>query len=338
MFPGAPGYLNTAALGLPASTTMAALRSALERWERGEATPVDYEAAVAHSRALFADLVQVPVSWVAVGAQVSALVGLVASSLDAGSRVLCVDGEFTSVTFPFAARSDLGLTLDCVPADALAEAIGPQTALVAVSAVQSKDGRIVDLAAVREASARHGARVLLDATQAVGWLPVDARDYDAVVVGAYKWLLSPRGTAFMSVCPDLLARIQPLYAGWYAGDSPWESIYGLPPNLAADARRLDLSPAWLSWVGTEPALRLVAEIGIEAIHRHNVDLANALSARLDLKPEDSAIVALDLPEQLAPDALARVHASMRAGRLRVAFHLYNTIEDVDRLVDVIRPK
>lgn len=332
LFPGSSGYLNTAALGLPPRPAMDALRSALDRWENGLATPADYDEAIAGSRQLFADLVHVPADRVAVGAQVSALVGLVASSLSAGSSVLCVDDEFTSVTYPFVARSDLGLRVQCVPVESLADAIGPATDLVAVSAVQSKDGRLVDLAAVREAAAHHGARVLVDATQALGWLPIDAREYDAVVVGAYKWLLSPRGTAFIAVRPDLLERIQPLYAGWYAGDSPWDSIYGLPARLAADARRLDLSPAWLSWVGTEPALRLITEVGVRAIHQHNVALANALRDRLGLEPGDSAIVALDVPEGLPLDGLS---TSMRAGRLRISFHLYNTMDDVDRLVEAI---
>ena len=338
LFPGAAGFLNTAALGLPPRTATEALRAALARWERGDATPTDYDAAVAGSRHLFADLVHVPADWVTVGAQVSALVGLVAGSLEAGSHVLCVDDEFTSVTFPFVARSDLGLTVESVPPSALADAIGRRTSLVAVSAVQSKDGRVMDLAAVREAADGHGARVLVDATQAVGWLPLNAGDFDAVVVGAYKWLMSPRGTAFMSVRPELLESIHPLYAGWYAGDSPWDSIYGLPPRLASDARRLDLSPAWLSWEGTEPAVRLISELGVEAIHRHNVELANALLAGLDLGATDSAIVALDLPEGLPVDALKGIRASMRAGRLRVSFHLYNTMEDVDGLIAALRSR
>lgn len=332
-FPGALGYLNTASLGLPPTAAVDELRAALSRWQAGEAAPADYDEAVRGSREVFADLVHVPVGWVTVGAQVSALVGLVAGSLPAGSRVLCVEDEFTSVTFPFAARDDL--RLDSVPLRALADAVGPDTSLVAVSAVQSKDGQVADLAGLREAAARHGARVLLDATQAVGWLPIDARDYDAVVVGAYKWLLSPRGTAFMTVRPDLLEHVRPAYAGWYAGASPWDSIYGLPPRLAADARRLDLSPAWLPWVGTFPALTLVQQVGVDTIHEHDVALADALLTRLGRDPAGSAIVALDVPGTLPADALAGLRTSMRAGRLRVSFHLYNTLDDVERLARAI---
>ena len=76
--------------------------------------------------------------------------------------------------------------------------------------------------------------------------------------------------------------LRPLYAGWYAGDDPWTSIYGPPLRLAEDARRLDISPAWLAWAGTVPALELLAEVGIAAIHRHDLGLANALRDRLGL--------------------------------------------------------
>jgi selenocysteine lyase/cysteine desulfurase len=332
LFAGARGYLDTATLGLPCSGTVQALRSELVRWQDGTVDLADYDAAVAESRRLFADLVGVPETWVTVGAQVSALVALVAAALPPGGRVLCADDEFTSLTFPFAARTDLGLQVDAVPLEGLADAVGPGTSLVAVSVVQSRDGRLADLESIREAAARHGVRVLLDATQAAGWFPLDASAFDAVIAGGYKWLLSPRGTAFMSVRPDLLEQVPPVYAGWYAGADPWQSIYGLPPRLAGDARRLDLSPAWLPWVGTLPALRLINNLGVHAVHEHDVGLANALRARLGLAPSASAIVSIDLGTGAEARLPSGVRASIRGGRLRVAFHLYNTRADVEALV------
>jgi hypothetical protein len=86
-----------------------------------------------------------------------------------------------------------------------------RTTLVAVSAVQSADGRVADL------DAPHG-------------------------------LLSPRGTAYFTIYPVLTGELTPHYAGWYAGDDPWSSIYGGPLRLAGDARRFDVSPAWHAWV------------------------------------------------------------------------------------------
>lgn len=334
-FSGAAGYFNTASVGLPSMNTVAALQVAIADWQAGRAEPPDFDEDVATARRLFAGLVSTPVEWVAVGSQVSAMVGMVATVLRPGSRVLCPVGEFTSVLFPFLVRDDLDLNLEFVALEELASAIGPDTDLVAFSAVQSADGRVADLGAIKSAAAANGALTLVDATQAVGWQPINATDFDFVVTGAYKWLLSPRGTAFMTVRPELFNRTQPLYAGWYAGDSPWESLYGMPLRLSADARRFDLSPGWLAWVGTASALRLVDQVGIDAIHDHNVGLANSLLTRLGMEPTDSAIVSLDLGAGFDSDRFDGLSVAFRAGRLRAGFHLYNTTDDVARLVAAI---
>ena len=335
-FAGAAGYFNTASLGLPSAGTVAAMDEAIADWQAGRAEPPDYDEDVAAARRLFARIVSTPVEWVTVGSQVSAHVGLAATVLSSGSRVLIPEGEFTSVTFPFLARTDLALDIKSVPLEDLASAINRGTDLVAFSAVQSLNGRVADLTAIKDAASANDTFTLVDATQAIGWLPLDATDYDFVVTGAYKWLLSPRGTAFMSVRPELLERVLPLYAGWYAGDSPWDSIYGMPLRLAPDARRLDLSPGWLAWVGTVPALQLVEEIGIDAIHAHNLGLANSLLAQIGMEPRNSAIVSIDLGEAFDPGRLDGLRVAFRSGRLRVGFHLYNTDNDVARLVEAIK--
>jgi len=335
-FPGAKGYFNTASLGLPPKATVTALQDGIADWQAGRAEPPDYDEDVATARRLFAGLVSAPVEWVAVGSQVSALVGVVATVLKPGSRVLCPEGEFTSVIFPFLARRDLNLDVEFVPLERLASSIRPDTDMVAFSAVQSADGRVADLGAIKAAAAANGVLTLVDATQAAGWFPIDATEFDFVVAGAYKWLLSPRGTAFMTVRPELIDRTLPLYAGWYAGDSPWESIYGAPLRLARDARRFDLSPGWLAWVGTVPALQLLVEVGVDAIRDHNVGLANSLLGQLGIEPTDSAIVSLDLRPDFDRSRLDGLRVAYRAARLRVGFHLYTTSEDVSRLVAAIK--
>lgn len=334
-FPGASGYLNTASIGLPPHRAVAALDAAIEEWQSGRAQAPGYDPAVAEARLAFADLVSAPVETVAIGAQVSPLVGLVATVLAPRSRVLCAEGDFTSVIFPFLARHDLDLDVEFVPLDQLPGAIQPGVDLVAFSAVQSADGRVADLSGISEAANAAGALTLVDGTQAVGWLPLDATDFDFLVVGTYKWLLSPRGSAFLAVRPEVADRITPLYAGWYAGDSPWESIYGAPLRLAADARRFDLSPGWLAWVGTAPALQFLSEVGVDAIRRHNVALANQLLTELGLGETDSAIVSIDLGVDFDNSRLSGLNTSFRAGRLRVGFHLYNNADDVERLVAAV---
>lgn len=330
-------YLNTATLGLPPRRSWEALQLAQLQWRAGTADAVAYDQPLEAARRAYARLVQVPPTDVAVGSQVSVLVGMVASSLRDGSEVLTASGDFTSVLFPFAVHADRGVTVREVPLEQLAEAVTTSTALVAVSAVQSADGRLADLHALTEACAATGTRVLLDTTQAVGWLPVDASRFAYTVCGGYKWLLSPRGTAYLTVRPDVRDELVPTSAGWYAGEDRWSSIYGLPLRLAADARRFDVSPAWHSWVAAGPALELLVEVGVPVLHRHSVDLANRFRTGLDLEPADSAIVSLAVDDSAAPALhAASVVTSVRGGRLRLSFHLATSERDVDTAVAALR--
>ena len=324
-------YVNTASIGLPPRRTVDALNEAIGTWRAGRAEAAGYDELVNRARQRFASLVGTTPERVAIGNQVSTFTALVATALPDGARVLAAEEDFTSVLFPFLAHADRGVQVKTVPLASLVDAIGPGVDLVAVSAVQSADGRLVPggLEALASAAARHDCLTYVDATQAVGWLPFDADRFDFVSCAAYKWLLSPRGTAFGVVRPERLGMLRPLYAGWYAGDDPWTSIYGPPFRLAKDARRLDISPAWLAWAGTVPALELLAEVGIAAIHRHDLALANALRGRLGLAAGDSAIVTVAADGGLERLRTAGIKASVRAGAVRLSFHLHNTEADVD---------
>jgi selenocysteine lyase/cysteine desulfurase len=324
-FPAARGYLDTATCGLPSTATVAAVQEHLTTWSAGGGSLPVFHDPVERSRAAFAALVGVPVDDVAVGSQVSVAVGMVAASLPAGSHVVLPDNDFTSLLWPFLVRDDLRCEL--VPLAEVPDAVARGCDWVAASTVQSAGGAVLDLVALRAAADATGARVLLDATQSAGWLPLDAAQWDVVVAGAYKWLLSPRGTAFTAVSRGALPLLRASAAGWYAGEDGPSSYYGGPARLASGARRLDVSPAWPSWAGTAPALELVLDVGVETVHRHDVGLANAFRDRLGLPPGDSAIVCLDASVESLRDR--GVRCSGRAGQARLAFHLYNDADDVD---------
>ena len=334
LFDPDPGYLNTASVGVPPRTALDAMTVVLDGWRRGRLSPPDFDEAVGRSRRAWAALTGVDPAQVATGTTVSEFVGVVAAALPDGAQVVVAEGEFTSVSFPFLAHADRGVVVREVPLEQLHEVGGPVD-LYAVSAVQSADGRLVDLPALLAAARARGAQVLLDTTQSCGWLPLDCSQVDYVVCGAYKWLLAPRGTAFLAVRPDRLDGLRPLAAGWYAGDDPWTSIYGLPLRLAADARRLDLSPAWFCWVGAAESLELLAGLDLSAVHAHDVGLADLLLAGLDLPPQGSAIVTADSPGAAERLAAAGVRAAVRAGRVRLAFHLYSDERDVDLAVSAL---
>nr|WP_229821317.1 aminotransferase class V-fold PLP-dependent enzyme [Streptomyces ruber] len=330
-------YLNTASTGLLPARTVDALREAVESAAAGR--PTDMFADVEAARAAFARLTGVPDRRVAAGASVAVYTGLIAASLPEGAEVLTAEGDFSSVLNPFHVRRDLKVRT--VPLERVAESVRPGTALVAVSAAQSADGRVADLDAIREAARAHGARTYVDASQAAGWLPLDAGAYDFVSAVAFKWLLCPRGVAFL-VVPDDLGGLTPVFAGWVAGERPWDSCYGPVEELARSARRFDESPALFSYAGARRSLELVEELGVRAVRDHDLALAGRFTAglaRLGHEPvpaPGSPIVSVPGLGHRQP-ALSRagVEVSDRAGSLRAAFHVYNTPADVDRLLNVL---
>ena len=321
------GYLNTAGVGVPPVPTATAVADAVRRWSAGADDPGAVDEHTTTARKAFGHLVGVPAERVAMGATGSQLVSLVAAGLPADASVLVARGEFTSLTFPFAAR---GLRVTEVDLDEIVAHAGAHD-LVAVSVVQSADGRIVDLDGLRAT----GVPVLLDASQAIGWLPLDLGWADWVVSIGYKFLMSPRGCAWLACSPSALERTVPVAANWFAGEEPWNAVYGLPLRLASDARRLDLSPVPLSHFGAAVSLPYVASLDLAAVRDHNVALADALLTGLGLPPRGTAIVSLDLPGAADRLAAAGVRSSIRAGRVRLAFHLYNDAEDVDQVLTAL---
>jgi selenocysteine lyase/cysteine desulfurase len=335
LFDPEPGWLDTASFGLPPRPAWEALQDALAVWRTGTGYWKPWGEETVRARETFARLVGVPASDVTTGAQVSQLLGMIAGSLPTGARVVVPEEEFTSNLFPWLVQAQRGVDVRTVPARELANEIDDGTDLVAFSLVQSASGEIADLDDIVAAATRVGAKTVLDATQACGWLPVEASRVDALVCGAYKWLLSPRGTAFMVTTPALRAHIVPAQAGWWAGEDPHTSYYGPPLRLASDARRLDISPAWFNWVATAPSLDLFEQVGIDVVHAHNVALANRFRAGLGLPVGDSAIVSVDVPGAEKRLHAAGVRAAVRGGRLRASFHLYTTEADVDLALDVL---
>lgn len=329
-------YLNTASSGLIPARSVAAVKAALDDAAAGGRFIDQAFEAVEEARAAYARLVGVPARQVAAGASVAVYAGMIAAALPPGAEVLAAEGDFSSLVNPFAVRRDLKLRT--VPLEEIAEAVRPGTALVAVSAVQSADGRIADLDALRAAARAHGARTLVDYSQAAGWLPVSAAEADYTVCVGFKWLLCTRGVAFLTV-PEDLGGLTPVFAGWVAGEKPWDSCYGPVAELAHSARRFDESPSLYSYVAARHSLALIEELGLEAIAAHDSALADRFRAgvaRLGHRAIDapgSAIVSVPgLGEAASRLAEADVFVSARAGNLRASFHLYNTAAEVDRLL------
>ncbi|TFD68972.1 aminotransferase class V-fold PLP-dependent enzyme [Cryobacterium ruanii] len=333
------GYLAACTLGLPTIATINAMHADTEAWARGEACAARYCDVVERVRAGYADLVCVTPDRVAIGSQTSVLAGMVAASVPDGAEVVLPRGDFSSMVFPFLAQAHRGVTVRQVQLADLAASLNEKTWLVAFSLVQSATGKLADIDAIRIAARKTGTFTLCDTTQAAGWMPVDASAFDATICHSYKWLGAPRGVAFFTINSTFAANLHPVNAGWYAGDDVWASCYGPAMALATDARRFDVSPAWPAWVGAEPAIDLFRSLDLAEVRDHNVALGDALCDGLDLPRVGQAIISWPDADgrDLARLTAAGLTASGRAGRARVAFHLFNDEEDVALALAALRP-
>ena len=254
LFAPTPGvaYLDSATYGLPPEPTVRVIEEALAAWRAGSADWVaDWDRPAERARVAFGRLVGVDAERVALLPAVSVGVGVVAAALGPADEVVVPADEFTSVLFPLLVARERGTTIREVEFDRVPDEIGPRTTLVAVSLVQMQTGRVAPLEAIVDRAKAAGARILLDATQGSPFVSLDRHvdSIDYIVAAAYKHLLCPRGVAFMIVSEERLTGLAPLNANWRSADDPYGRFVGGPLTLPESAARLDVSLAWLPWVG-----------------------------------------------------------------------------------------
>ncbi len=361
-FPNLAGtiYMNTASLAPGCQPAVDALKTAAEDWARGRLDWVEAERAGERARTLFACLVNASVDCVALVPTASAVAGLVAAHLPRrcpeGGNIVVGAEEFTSNLFPWRLLEARGFEIRMLPArhgrvseEDFAAAVDSGTRLLAVSAVQSATGYYIDLARLRAIADRADALFYVDAAQAVAAVPLDvsALRIDALAAPSHKFLLGTRGMGYGYFAPALRGDLEPLWAGWKAAAEPLASFYGPGMSLSRTASRFDMSLAWINALAERRSMEMLDALGVEKVLAHNAELAMhmrrcLLDARvpfIDHGPEHPSTVfacAPDVESVAEKLASAGVIASARAGRVRLSLHLYNTAEQVETVVNLMR--
>jgi selenocysteine lyase/cysteine desulfurase len=222
------------------------------------------------------------------------------------------------------------------------------TAIVPLTHVCFKNGFRSDVDAVTRIAHEAGALVMLDDYQDCGTRPMDvkAMDLDFYVTGTLKYLLGPPGLAFMYVRKELISTLVPTVTGWFAQTNPFAFD---PQNidLSPTARRFESgSPSVPNVYAAMPGIQLLQEIGMENVAAHIKKLTQSLlNSAHDLgiqakTPDDSVgplVVLQATDSNLLVQKLAESHiiVSNRHDGLRIAFHVYNTLDDVKAVMEVL---
>ncbi|MDH6523316.1 cysteine desulfurase/selenocysteine lyase [Streptomyces sp. SAI-135] len=276
-----------------------------------------------------------------------------------GDNVLLLEGEHPNNAYAWLSQRPHGLEVRLVPqdkkwadADSFAPYIDERTRAIAISHVMFHSGQRNDVAAVTALARQHGIEVVVDAMQSVGVLAVDARalGVSALASGCHKGLLVPQGLGFLYT-PHDAERLPPTYVA-LAGvaNSRTSLVAGPEPvQLRPGAQRFEIGNFNLAAIhGLGASLALIESVGIDRIESHVLSLGDHLLAGLDgldiplvgpvEREHRSHIYVLDLPGPFWPELFTTENVRLSPVRdgIRVSFGLYNTTDDVDRFVDLLR--
>lgn len=357
-FPGTRemAYLDTAAEGLPPVESEEALRAYYR--DKAGGTP-GRRAMHAEERACVcavARLVGASAEEIAMLSCAGEGLNTLANSLawQPGDEVLISDLEFPSGVLAWLRLRERGVRLrvlssrdGAVPLESYAAAIGPSTRVVCVSQVSYKTGaNCTFLPALAEQAHRAGALLCVDATQALGRVPVPLAGVDYLVASSYKWLLGTHGLGVVYLSAGLRERLRPATLGWYSVQNLFSpdrfERYEAKPGAARLATGMPNFPAIYA---LRRGVEVLLQIGVDAIHQALEPLVRGLRegfARLGLDvltPAGdewrSGIVSFSHPDaERIGAALERAGVIVWAGdgRVRASVHLYNDQPDIARLL------
>jgi selenocysteine lyase/cysteine desulfurase len=359
-FPATEGlaYLNTAATGLASRALVDAYHRCIDDWAEHGFDYAKAETAGEGARLTVAGLIGAKPDDVALIASVSAAAGLVAAQFGpagAGDNVVIGEREYSSNHFPWRMLTHKGYEVRQVPfrnggiePDEVARRVDARTVLIAFSAVQTATGHRSDIGELSEIARSAEAMTFVDGSQLVGAGPIadDLDGIDILATADHKFLMNAgRGLGYCYLSSRAQERFTPVNAGWKAGRVPFESFFGPAMDLSPTASRFDNSISWLAAIGNHAALTVFDHFGAEAIYRRNHELAELLRASLveigwqpvEL-PERNRSTIVSVPLERSDPAtvvgtLAErgIICSARDGNLRLAVHLYNHEDDIDRL-------
>jgi cysteine desulfurase / selenocysteine lyase len=282
-----------------------------------------------------------------------------------GDEIITAKGEFPvqyATWKPMEEREGVKLKIVAprdrfITADDLIAAMTPRTRVISVSHVRFDDGSLLDSSRVAAACHAQGTVLVLDVSQSCGAVPMDVSELgaDFLVCAGYKWLLGPWGTGFFWAKREQLDSLRPGPFYWIAqrADS-FSALNFVDPTPSRGADRWDAAEAStyfnFNLAAMDASVDFVLRVGPDLVLKHNRELIEFL---FECLPKDYAPASpLDCAQRgpygcftaTTPEKTAELYkrlrkenvvVSMREGRIRVSPHLFNSEQDIDRLIGVV---
>ena len=283
----------------------------------------------------------------------------------AGDEVIIARGEFPvqyATWKPMETREGIKVQIvvpqgQFVQADDLIAAMTPRTRVISVSHVRFDDGSMLDVPSLAAVCKRNGTLLVLDVSQSCGAIPMNVRNLpaDFIVCAGYKYLLSPWGTGFLWTKTQNLDSLRPGPCNWLSqGVESFARLNYVDPEPAPTLSRWDSAEAAsiynFNLTVMEASAKFVLDASPALIRDHNQALIDYFFERL---PEGYRLASprqasqrgvfgcIEVGSRSDTESLyqtlrdERFVVALREGKIRVAPHLLNSTQDIDRLLVVM---
>ena len=355
-------YLNHAAVSPPPTPTIAAVESQFRDVSiNGSLNYREWVATKDRARQLLATMLGARPEQVAFLRNTSDGLSCVANGLRwrPGDNLVTFSKEFPSNVYPWLRLRDTqGIEVRVceerdgrIDLDELIGLIDQRTRVVAISHVQYGSGFRADLGRLARAARRQDALLVVDVIQSLGVIPIDVQSelIDVAAAAGHKWLLTPEGIGLLYMSDRARERIEPTLVGWISVPNPDDyTNFAQGWNKGTLAWESGTGPSALFY-GLETSLNLLNETGVEVIAQYLETLTDHLCERLAhtayevvssrARHEKSQIVCIRHQDHLTPMSVyahlkaRNIITAPRIDRLRISPHFYNTLEEIDALVD-----
>ncbi len=217
--------------------------------------------------------------------------------------------------------------------------------VIAFSLVQYITGIKIDLEFVKRLKAYHPNLIIIgDGTQFLGTSDFNFSEsgLDVLIASCYKWLLAGYGNAIIMVKEDTQKRISPKAIGFNSSDA----VYSSRDDITFVKRFEPGHQDTLNYGSLQKSLEMLEKIGMNVIEEKINLLASEAKKRFEeLDLLNDAVVKREQHSSIfnirAKNGLFQklkennIICSQRGKGIRVSFHFYNSLEDLDKLIEVI---
>jgi selenocysteine lyase/cysteine desulfurase len=283
-----------------------------------------------------------------------------------GDEVVCYLDDYPANVYPWMNLRDKGVQIRFIePAhvgeltvEALQRVLTPKTKLVAFASCSFLSGFRIDIAAIGQLLRERGILFCLDAIQTLGAFPTTVEYVDFLSADAHKWLLGPLAIGVVYVRKELFEVCRPTLLGAWNLKAP-NFVAQNQIEFVEGAQRYEPGVLNLPGVaGMKASIDFLLEIGIDKIAQRILSIRSRLVSGLtelgftllgenNAPMHQSGIITVTHPtrnvisehKRLLENGIVCSPRQDRQGNqyLRFSPHFYNSEDEIDRVLDVLKP-